>query len=505
MIRQNHLTAIVLTLLSFGAAGHALAEPASDTDAEIAALKQQLLLLEQKIDKLQKKTDANRQADAGKNAPSTLNKKANASVKAEDKADAQAAYVPVKSSVPIASNANLSMPNNRPTFCTDDGLNCVAITSRLHFDAGGYNYRPNSSATNPQQAQNGVNARRARIGLVGTFMGDWDYALIYDLGGTQDNTPTIENAFITYKGIKGLYVDGGYLNVPYTLDQATSSNDITFLERASSAVVATKIAAGDGRSALGAHANGDWWWVGSYVTGPTSGFPHDTRPPVGATARGVITPVNNQYGSLLLGADAEFLFDTGQSSGAPAFSNNLTTLNDRIEVRIDPGTNALLNTGTLANVNSVRVLSAEAAGEIGSFYAQGEYFDYSVQRFTGLPDLHFKGGYVQASYVLTGEQRKYNPITASYGGVSPRNPADWANLGWGAWEIAARYSQISLNDIDVLGGELRNTTVGLNWYVNNNIRFMFDWIHGNVTKFSPLSTDIGAHYDVYAMRTQVAF
>jgi phosphate-selective porin OprO/OprP len=506
MMTQNHLTAVALALLGFGAVSHAFAEPVSGSDAaEIAGLKQQLRLLEQKIDKLQKQTDANRKADIDRHAPSAANSRTAATVKTAEQTHAQAAYVPVKSSALVPSNANVSMPNNRPTFCTDDRLNCVAITSRLHFDAGGYDYRPNSSTTKPQQAQNGVNARRARIGLVGTFMSDWDYALIYDFGGSQDNTSTIVNAFVTYKGIKGLYVDGGYLNVPYTLDQATSSNDITFLERASSVIVATNIASGNGRSAFGAHANGDWWWLGSYVTGPDSGFPHTTRLPVGATARGVSAPVDNQDGSLMLGADAEFLFDTGQASGAPAFSNDLTTLSDRIEVRIDPGTNALLNTGTLANVNSVRVLSAEAAGEIGSFYAQGEYFDYSVQRFTGLPDLHFKGGYVQASYVLTGEQRKYNPVTASYSGVSPRNPLDWANLGWGAWEIAARYSQISLNDIDVLGGELRNTTVGLNWYVNNNVRFMFNWIHGNVAKLSPLSTDIGAHYDVYAMRTQVAF
>jgi phosphate-selective porin OprO and OprP len=112
------------------------------------------------------------------------------------------------------------MPDNRPTICTADNLNCIAITSRLNFDAGGYDYRPNTALTSPQQAQDGVNARRARIGVLGTFMGDWDYGLIYDFGGT----------------------------------------------------IAKTIAAGNRRAAFGAHANSDWWWVGSYVTGPTSGF-----------------------------------------------------------------------------------------------------------------------------------------------------------------------------------------------------------------------------------------
>jgi phosphate-selective porin OprO and OprP len=368
-MRIQGLTSLVVFIVatSFGpiAVGAAHAQSANEGDAEIAALKRQLLLIEQKLDRLQKQTAANTAAAAKANARADANASTNPAI-------------PNKASA-VPSGAIVKMPNNRPAICTDDNLNCIAITSRLHFDAGGYNYRPNSTATTPQQAQNGVKARRARIGVLGTFMGDWDYGLIFDLGGSQDNTARINNAFVTYTGIKGLYIEGGYIKVPYTLDEATSSNDITFMERASSAVIATKIASGNNRSAFGARANGDWWWLGSYITGQTSGFPHSTRPPVGATARGVVVPVNNQYGSLLLGADAEFLFDTGTSSGAALNSNNLTTLNDRIEVRIDPGTNALLNTGTLANVNSVRVLSGEAAGGIGSFYAQGEYFDYSVR------------------------------------------------------------------------------------------------------------------------------
>ena len=107
--------------------------------------------------------------------------------------------------------------------------------------------------------------------------------------------------------------------------------------------------------------------------------------------------------------------------------------------------------------------------------------------------------------MLTGESRKYNPVTGSYGGVVPKNNADWKTGGPGAWEIAARYSQMKLNDANVLGGELKSTTVGLNWYVNPNIRFMFDWVHGQVDKNTTLAADIGAHYDVYSMRTQVAW
>ena len=68
-------------------------------------------------------------------------------------ANANAAY-PVKG--PVApSDVVVTMPGNRPTICTADNQNCVAITSRLHFDVGGYDYRPNTASTSPQRLDDG--------------------------------------------------------------------------------------------------------------------------------------------------------------------------------------------------------------------------------------------------------------------------------------------------------------------------------------------------------------
>jgi phosphate-selective porin OprO/OprP len=43
-----------------------------------------------------------------------------------------------------------------------------------------------SSATKICLFQLPFNARRARIGVVDKFLGDWDDALIYDFGGSSD-------------------------------------------------------------------------------------------------------------------------------------------------------------------------------------------------------------------------------------------------------------------------------------------------------------------------------
>jgi phosphate-selective porin OprO and OprP len=309
------------------------AQSANSEQAEIAALKKQLQLMEEKLERLQKQTTANTVAAAKANA------KAEAEAKAKTKvsvANADAA-IPVKALAP-PPEAIVEMPNNRPTICTADQQNCVAITSRLHFDAGGYDYHPNTTNTNPQRLDDGVNARRARIGVVGKFFGDWDYALIYDFAGSSDGFAStasangttvgflpggglsgIENAYLSYRGIRPfggqLAIEGGYMKVLYTLDEAMSSNDILFMERASSQVIAANIAGEDGRSAFGARWYNDRLWAGAYATGPDAGAihsasstnPNGTTEQFGATARVAGQVISGNGYSLHLGADAEFL------------------------------------------------------------------------------------------------------------------------------------------------------------------------------------------------------
>ena len=403
--------------------------------------------------------------------------------------------VPVKAEKP--SNAPvLTMPGNRPTFCTADGANCIGITGRLHFDVGGYSYQPNTALTVPQAMRNGVNARRARIGLLGTFANYWDFGLVLDGGGSQDGTATLNNAFIGYKGIKGMVIEGGYMDVPYTLDEATSSNNITFMERATPQVLATDIAAGDNRAAFGVRAFDKRWWAGAYLTGPTTGYDHTTRVPVGTTARVAFLPIDSDAATLLIGGDLLYLWDTG---GLP--NTNQLRLRDRPEVRIDP--TRIIDTGVLNGVDNARVLSAELGGRFGDLYFQGEYFHYHINR-TGFSDLNFTGGYAQASYVLTGEKRRYSTSSGAFGGINPKNPFQPGG-GWGAWEVAARYSYVDLNNDLVFGGTQRNLTFGLNWYVNSNMRFMLNWIHGEVERRNLAGADLGAKYNAVAMRAQVAF
>ncbi len=369
MSKAGFGTATAVGLISALFVSQAQAQSAGNNDAEIAALRQQLRLMEQKLDKLQRQTTANTTAAANANA------KADAKLVV---ANANAAY-PVKGAV-APPDAVVHMPNNRPTICTVDNQNCVSITSRVHFDAGGYDYHPNTAATVPQRLDDGANVRRARIGVIGKFMGDWNYALIYDFGGSSDGFAStasvggtavgflpggalagVENAYLSYTGFKPLggtlAIEGGVMDLAYTLDEASSSNDIPFMERASSGVIAANIAAGDFRSAFGARWYNSTFWAGAYVTGPTTGAIHSAssvNPPgtteqYGVAARAAGQIVSAKDYSLHIGGDAQWLLQPPHNLIA---GTQTLTLNDRPELRIDPTT--LVSTGALAGVSGTQ-------------------------------------------------------------------------------------------------------------------------------------------------------
>jgi phosphate-selective porin OprO and OprP len=534
MLKLKPATAVVVSLATALITSRAQAQ-STGADTEVAALKAQLRLLEQKLDRLQKQTAANTTAAA----------KASARVDANVRDAADTAPIhPAKGFGPF--DAVVRMPNNRPTICTADEQNCIAITSRVHFDAGAYNYRPNSSATNPQRLDNGVNIRRARIGVLGKFWGDWNYALVYDFGGSSDGfagtgstgagngvggsavgflpggtVSGFELAYLSYTGFKPgggkLAIEGGYMDTPYTLDEATSSNDILFMERGSAGIIAQNIAAGDFRSAFGARWYTDRFWIGAYATGPAAGAihsasslnPNGASEQTGAFVRVAGQIVSGKEYSFHLGAEAEFLIDPphNQVTGAQTL-----TLNDRPELRIDP--TSIVSTGALAGVSGAQVYSVEAAGTYGSLYVQSEYFWFNVDRgaLPGLSNVKFDGGYAQVGYVLTGESRAYNPALSSYGGIVPARPFSLTGGGWGAWELAARISTLDLNDQlavanGVAGGRQTVYAAGLNWYINRNVRMMFNYLHGDIAKQVSASNfgDAGASFDAFAMRTQIAF
>lgn len=442
-------------------AGPALA--ASNTQAELDALKAQIESLQRKIDDVEIQQG---------NRIKTLEER--------------------------KSDVEVSLKDGRPVFKTADGNFTFGITGRAHLDVGGYHQSDSDLAlAGGAGLQGNANFRRARLGFNGTFAKDFQYNIEFNFGDSgQESNARIYEVALHYKGIPGTTLSIGAFKPKMTLDDSTSSNDITFIERATVANLATSLGAGEARMGAGASYNNDNFFVSGYytmgsATAGGTGTDYDRSNVVGRIAYAT-SPKEGL--NVHVGASATHAFNLAGDSH---------TFSDRPELRVDRKT--YLNTGAINGIDTATIYGPELALNFGPFRAQGEYYRFDLDGIAG-GSAEFDAWYLQASWILTGESYKYDIKKAAYSGVKPANPFGFGGGGAGAWEIAARYSSADFNDASAAigGSEQSIITVGLNWYVNNNMRFMLNYLDVDVSDSGGVpGVDFG--HQAVALRTQFAF
>lgn len=130
-----------------------------------------------------------------------------------------------------------------------------------------------------------------------------------------------------------------------------------------------------------------------------------------------------------------------------------------------------------------------AQGEV--YYRPGPWMlgmEYFVQRVnaTEQPDPLFHGGDAVASWVISGEVRKYNPAGGYFLAVSPRRTV--FEGGSGAWEAVLRFSYIDLDDGPIEGGRFWRLTPMVNWYLSDHLRLELAYGVGQLDRFRLVGT-----------------
>ena len=126
----------------------------------------------------------------------------------------------------------------------------------------------------------------------------------------------------------------------------------------------------------------------------------------------------------------------------------------------------LVSTGRVGDVDHRTTFSLEMAGAKNSGTGRIEFFMTEWDRGQS-PDNRFVGAYWEIGYMLTGQSFRYRQGKF----VRPL-----LEHGRSAWELAARFSWVDLDDKDIQGGAERNFGVGVNWYPRPNLRGMFNLI-----------------------------
>lgn len=328
--------------------------------------------------------------------------------------------------------------------------------------------------------KNGTQIRRARVFYSGTLGDDFDFLMDVSLPARK-----IE-AWDVHVGISNIPIIGGiragHIKEPFGMEWLTSSLGITFLERSGVVEAFSNVRSAGVMIHNQVFEERLTWAVGLYRDTDRF-FDGEINRALHLTTRLTGLPVYEDEGRRLLHLGVAYSHrDLGAST---------VRFGARPESGIAPN---ILDTGNIT-ANAVDMFAVEAAWVDGPFSLQGEYFHVLVNRHYGY-DLEFNGLYVQASYFLTGEHRNYKKSSAAFDRFKPaKNFGE--DGGIGAWEVAARYSYLDLNDADIRGGRTNDLTVGLSWYVNANTRFSWNYVYAD-----PDDTGV-AH--IFQTRFQISF
>jgi len=130
----------------------------------------------------------------------------------------------------------------------------------------------------------------------------------------------------------------------------------------------------------------------------------------------------------------------------------------------------------------------EMAWRKGPFILMSEYIQSSV-RSSAFNDPNFKGYYVVASYILTGEIRNYDKRSGTFKRVNVANGV--GSGGWGELEIYSRWSSIDLKDKNIDGGKMNTFSLGLNWSPVSAIQVNVNYRYSTLDRFDLTGSNHG--------------
>lgn len=375
-----------------------------------------------------------------------------------------------------------------------DGDFSIKLGGRMHADYS--NHTGDESLAGGREAVDGSEIRRGRIALSGTVYNDFDYMIETDFGGDKIS---IKDLFMVYHGFQApLELTVGHQKHAMSMEIQESSNDIMFTER--SLVSALTVPFFDRAIGLNMKGFGNNWNVqgGIYGDSMTNGASNKDEGR-GFGVRGSFAPINEEDKVLHVGANYGYRKvseDNLANTKATEFSYRTTNLSG-----------LKLVDAKFSNMDDVKTGILEAAGMYGPLSFQSEYAKSTVSRLTG-SDIDFDAFYAQVGWSLTGESRTYKGSDGEFKRLIPKKKFSLKNGTWGAWELAARYDQLDLEDKDILGGEQKRMSFSLNWYLNEDVRVLagytraFDLDGGARKKADGSYAD---DIDVYTVRAQWAF
>ena len=348
--------------------------------------------------------------------------------------------------------------------------------------------------------------RRVRPIVEGTVGGIYDFRFTPDFA--QGRT-VIQDAYVTGRFAPGFQLTAGKFKAPIGLERLQSANDIRFVERAYPTQLVTNRDIGlqvagnlledrlayqvaylngsnDGRSSedfSDVEVNDDKEWAGRIFTQP---FANSDSFALRGLGFGVAGSYTSQQGNA-----TQTLLPQYRTSAQSTFFRYRS---------------AAVATGDRTRVAPQFYYYA------GRFGLLGEWTEVSQDVFMSgtLGDredqVDTTAWQIQAAFFLTGDEE-------SFRGYKPNSVFSFHDGTWGGWELVARYHELEVDDAAFAGSansfadplvsarKASTIGVGLNWYLNQNVKWVLNY---EVTSFEGGAADGGDRDDEEAVLTRVA-
>jgi phosphate-selective porin OprO/OprP len=299
--------------------------------------------------------------------------------------------------------------------------------------------------------------RRASLSFKTELMDNWKAKLKI---GFSDNNAEIKDAYIKYKGWEWADLTIGKQKEGFGLEKLAHSRDALMIERT---LVTSALA--PGRS-LGINLSGGEavynWQLGYF------------QPDENESA----TAITGRF-SWLPWREKNELVHIGLAFSERDLDGNEFRINEKMEVH----TSDSLIEGEKSFANKESLQGIEFLWQQAGFTAMAEWQQAKITD-TDNVEYDYRGGYLQMSYQLSGDNRKYKM-------------GELGKVTTSGWEFTSRYSQFKLVEE---ANEVKIYSVGANYTVNDNLKFMGNFIKAKQLDDNKLSSD-----NAISLRIQYSF
>jgi phosphate-selective porin OprO/OprP len=366
-------------------------------------------------------------------------------------------------------------------FRSPDSANSIRLRGVIHTDS---RYFFDDAAPD---GSNGWLLRRVRPTLEGTVGGLFDFRFTPDFAGGRT---VIQDAYVTHKFKPEFVVQVGKFKTPFGLERLQSASDLRFLERslANNLVPNRDL----GLQIGGDIAGGKLSYSVAWLNGVNDGQSSENNPTADAETnndkdialRIASTPFRDSDNFALQNLTVALAGTYADSVGAAG----RTLLPGQYR---SPGQQSIFAYRTIAGSPTIadgeRIRwSPQFHYAFRNYSLLGEYVAVSqgVSRTIGTArraaTLNHNGWQLQCGWFVTGEDQSFRSPTI-------KSPYAKGAGGWGAVELTARVSELSLDDETFAGAAasfadpaaaVRNASawaIGVNWYLTPNVKWLLNY------------------------------